>query len=138
MDVVPLVMRHLRGWMRSERAAGLSVPQFRTLALLGRLGGSPLTAVAEHLGLSAASVSRMVQGLVTKGLVVREPGTSDRRQVSLRLSDRGRSVMNAARRRTEMHLAEVLSSLSAEQRAEVSAAAALLRDAFGPANPAGE
>jgi len=138
MDVVPLVMRHLRGWMRSQRVAGLSVPHFRALALLGRVGTCTLTDVAEHLGLSVPSVSRMVQGLVGRNLVVREPGTEDGRQVSLRLSEHGKAVLKTAQRGTQARLAEVLSRLSADQRAEVSHATELLRDAFGESAAGGD
>ena len=130
MDVVPLVMLHLRSWMRRHRVAGLSVPHFRALALLGRVGRSSLTEIAEHLGLSVPSVSRMVQTLVGRGLLVREAGTADRRQISLRLSDRGRAVLKNAQRNTENRLAEVLSRFSSEQRGEICQAAELLRGAF--------
>src|SRR6184192_1030596 len=116
MEAVPLVMRHFRGWMRSQRIAGLSVPQFRAMALLGRLGGCDLRSVAEHLGLSTPSASRMIQTLVTKGFVVREAATEDRRQIALHLSERGRAVMKAAQKHTEGRIAQVLGELSGEQR----------------------
>jgi DNA-binding MarR family transcriptional regulator len=130
MDVVPTVMRHIITHMRKERTAGMSVPQFRALILLDRHGNSPLTDLAEHLGLSVPSASRMIQGLVVKGFVVREPGESDRRQISLTLSERGRAVMKNAQRKTEAQLADVLTRLSADQRGEVAHAADLLREAF--------
>src|SRR5207302_4332277 len=123
MEAIPLVMRHFRGWMRSHRIAGLSVPQFRALALLGRLDGADLRSVAEHLGLSTPSASRMIQTLVTKGFVVREAATGDRRQIALHLSERGRAVMKAAQRHTEGRIAQVLGELSSDERAELSRAA---------------
>ncbi len=130
MDVVPMVMRQIITHMRKERTAGMSVPQFRALILLDRQSHSPLTDVAEHLGLSVPSASRMIQGLVVKGFILREPGSSDRRQVSLTLSERGRAVMKNAQRKTEAQLAEILSRLSADQRGEVTHATNLLREAF--------
>jgi DNA-binding MarR family transcriptional regulator len=130
MDVIPTVMRHIITQMRKQRVAGMSVPQFRALVLLDRHGNPHLTDLAETLGLSVPSASRMIQGLVLKGFVVREPGSSDRRQITLTLSDRGREVMKNAQRKTEAQLAEVLANLSADQRGEVSHATDLLREAF--------
>ncbi len=135
MDVIPLVMRQLRGSMRrqSMQAHGLTIAHFRTLLLLGRSKSSPLTEVAAHLGLSGPAASRMIQNLVSRGWVVRQPAQHDRRQISLRLSDCGRAVLKAAQRAGESRLAEALNRLSPEQRAEVAGAMELLSQAFGNA-----
>jgi DNA-binding MarR family transcriptional regulator len=135
MEVIPLVMRQLRGSMRQQsmQAHGLTIAHFRTLLLLGRVKSSPLTEVAAHLGLSGPAASRMVQNLVSRGWVVRQPGIEDRRQISLRLSERGRAVLKSAQRAGESRLAEALNRLSPEQRAEISQAMDILSEAFGEA-----
>ena len=88
MEVAPLVMREIRMRMRQHRGPELSVPQFRALGYLRRHPACSLTALAEHLGLSLPATSRMVEALVAAGLIVREPSASDRRYVTLRLSQR--------------------------------------------------
>src|SRR5262245_17026004 len=96
LDALPDVMWYVRKQMRSRRAKGLSVPQFRTLVTLDRYPSAPLSSVAERLAASLPTVSRMVSGLVSQGLILRKSSTADRRQVSLALTARGKAVLQAA------------------------------------------
>src|SRR5438105_4236858 len=91
LDALPSVMWFVRNHMRRRRARGLSVPQFRTLVLLRRNPSAPLSAVAEHLGCSLPTASRLVTGLVSKGLISRRTGSGDRRQLALELTDKGQA-----------------------------------------------
>lgn len=130
LEVVPLVMRVIRAEMRSRRAADLSVPQFRALAFLSRCEGASLSDVAEHIGLTLPSISKMVDGLVTRGLVARRPSAGDRRRVALALTPQGEAVLEAARRGTQARLAEMLTALTAEERAVIARAMHTLRQVF--------
>ena len=66
LEVSPPVVRVLRNLMRTNRLQGLSVPQFRALALLNRTPNASLSMVAEHVGSSLPAASRMVDGLVAE------------------------------------------------------------------------
>lgn len=130
MEVAPAVMRTIRREMRRQRAADLSVPQFRALGYLNRHPGAPLAELAEHLGLTAPATSRLVEGLVTRGYAARQTNAADRRSVALTATVRGAEMLAAAQQHVRGHLAETLSALSAEQRATVARAAELLRPLF--------
>jgi DNA-binding MarR family transcriptional regulator len=132
LDVVPVVMRVLRTQMRSHRGPELSVPHFRVLAYLNGNEGASLSEVAEYVGLRLPSMSTLVDVLVTRGLVSREPSTKDRRRVALCLTPLGRSTWATARRATQAGLAKQLEGLPVEQRALVAAAMHALRDLFAP------
>ncbi|MGA2498057.1 MAG: MarR family transcriptional regulator [Tepidisphaeraceae bacterium] len=138
LDGLPPVMWFIRAHMRRHRAYGISVPQFRTLVLIGRYPTASLSAISEHLGCALPSASRMVQGLVTRKLVVRRGCREDRRQVALDLTARGRSILETAREGTLELLAGQVSGLSETQQNAIAAAMDLLRTAFGerelPAN----
>ena len=71
LDALPGLMRFVRRQMRSRRATGLSVPQFRTLIQLHRRPATSLSIVAEALGATPPTTSRIVSGLVRKGYIVR-------------------------------------------------------------------
>src|SRR5581483_724808 len=116
LDALPPVMRVVRKYMRSHRVAGLSVPQFRAMAFLRATAPAKLGEVAEFLGASMATTSRIVSGLVTKGLVKRCERSKDRRCVELALTERGVSVIDTARQATRQQLAKELSMLSETQR----------------------
>jgi DNA-binding MarR family transcriptional regulator len=96
LEVVPLIMRHIRSELRSQAMKELSVPQFRTLMFLRRHPDASLSLVAEHLGLTPPTVSKMIQKLVDQGIIKRNTAP-DRRQVRLSLSSKGISALSGAR-----------------------------------------
>jgi len=132
LDVVPLVVRAIRATMRRHRGATLSVPQFRSLGYLSRESGASLSDVAEHVGLTLPSMSKMIDGLVERRLVCRGISTRDRRQITLSLSARGQATLRRARARTQARVAEMLGVLSEGERASVIHAMQALRPAFEP------
>ena len=52
-----------------------------------------MSSVAEHVGLTLPSMSKMIDGLVARRLVERAISTRDRRQVTLALSPLGRATL---------------------------------------------
>ncbi|MGD0879418.1 MAG: MarR family winged helix-turn-helix transcriptional regulator [Anaerolineales bacterium] len=132
LEIVPQLMRVIRDQMRQHRTADLSVPEFRTLGFLNQHSGSSLIAVAEHIGLSPASMSRLVDGLVRRSLVKRErkQDAVDRRYVTLGLTANGRAILKSARASTQAYLAEVLTVLSPAEQAMVVQAMQLLSPLF--------
>src|SRR5215213_6780192 len=115
LDGMPQVMWFIRRQMRRHRTHRLSVPQFRTLVLLDRYPTASMSSVAEHLGATLPTASRMVAGLVNKRLVVRNACASDRRQVSLLLAARGRKALDAARQETLQSLERQIAHLDPDQ-----------------------
>jgi DNA-binding MarR family transcriptional regulator len=138
LDVVPLVMRTLRAEMRRYRGPGLSVPHFRVLAFLSANTGASLSDVADHLGLRLPSMSTLVAGLVERGLVTRATSAVDRRRVTLALTSRGQSTLDAARQATLQRLAECLAPLPAHDRTMVVQGLEALRHIFAAPAPATE
>jgi DNA-binding MarR family transcriptional regulator len=132
MEVVPRVMHRIRTEMRSHRTPDLSVPQFRTLTYLYRNEGASLSEVAEHIGLKLPSMSKTVDALVARKLVIRRALAHDRRYISLRLSAHGLAELRRTRRITEARLAEALSVLMPEQQARVVEALKMLGQVFAP------
>ena len=132
MEIVPWVMHRIRMEMRSHRAPGLTVPQLRTLIYLYRNEGVSLSEVAEHIGLKLPSMSKTVDALVARKLVVRKIVADDRRYVSLRLSAHGLAELKRTRRMTEARLAEALGPLLPEQQARVVEALKMLGRVFAP------
>ena len=130
MEVVPLVMRGIRAQMRRHRTPGLSLPQFRVLTFLDRHAGASLSDVAEHIGVTLPSMSKMVDGLVEQKLVTRKFDAADRRRATLALTRRGRTVLSTARAHTQTYLAQQFESLPASKRAVIVRAMEILRPIF--------
>jgi DNA-binding MarR family transcriptional regulator len=97
----------------------VTVPQMRVLVLLW--SGEPLnlSAVTEGLGVNASNASRTCDRLVNAGLVQRDEGISDRRQVSLTLTTRGRELVEKLLARRERELATIVARMSEADRRQL-------------------
>jgi len=138
MDTIPLIMRYIRMEMRSRRAPGLSIPQFRTLVFLNRNEGVSLSEVANHIGLTLPSASKIINALVARKLVIRSELLKDRRYNSLKLSKLGCNALIKAQRGTASSLAEKLIALSPSQQEMVEETMRTLGSIFAPAEVAAE
>jgi DNA-binding MarR family transcriptional regulator len=68
----------------------------------------------------------VIAALEERGLVMRAPHATDRRQVVLSVTDEGRAVVHRARRRRDAWLAKRLKDLTPQERATLRAAAPIL------------
>jgi len=137
LETVPLLMRCIRANVRSHRGQDMSVPQFRTLAFIGRNKGAALSDVAGHLGLTLPSTSKLVEGLVSAKLVIREIDPTDRRYVVLALTSAGQRKYDSARKMARDFIAAKVAHLGPEQREEIFAAARTLKQIFAGADGQG-
>jgi DNA-binding MarR family transcriptional regulator len=75
-----------------EREFGLTIPQWRVIAVLARYPDLSAIEVAERTAMDKVAVSRAVQGLLAARRLVRSYDAGDRRRSRLRLSSAGKSV----------------------------------------------
>jgi len=129
-EVIPVVMRTIRSKFREHRAADLSVVQFRALAFINRRKGVSLSDVADHIGLTLPSMSKMVDGLVNRKLVSRNEHDTDRRRVCLSITATGKQELDVSHANTQAFLADKIAGLSAPERETISAALHLLQGLF--------
>jgi DNA-binding MarR family transcriptional regulator len=130
LGVVPIIMQDIRSEMRRRRSLDLTVPQFRALAFVNRNEGSSLWEVAHHMGLTPPSTSRLVDGLITRGLMARNDHPTDRRRVRLTVTGPGLAVLEASTQGTLSYLADKLSGVDADTREVVDKAVEALRMVF--------
>jgi DNA-binding MarR family transcriptional regulator len=99
--------------------ADVTLPQFRSLAVLATVGPQTVSALADRLAVHASTMTRMCNRLVSRGLVVRAPSAVDRREVVIALTKMGTGVVEdvmTARRRA---LDEVLRRMGDDDRRAV-------------------
>jgi len=133
LDVVPVIMRTIRTEMRSHRSNELTVPLFRSLMFLERHPGVSLLDLAGHLGLTSPSVCKIVDGLVDHSLVKRQHSNTDRRKITLALTQAGQEVLDEARTSAQARLADLLVPLSTQQCETVFQALQIIQPLFLPA-----
>jgi DNA-binding MarR family transcriptional regulator len=77
-----------------EKRFGVSIPEWRVIAILGRFPGLSAVEVADRTLMDKVAVSRAVTKLIKNGRIDREFADADRRRSILNLSDQGRQVHN--------------------------------------------
>ena len=77
-----------------EKRFGVSIPEWRVIAILGRYPGLSAVEVADRTLMDKVAVSRAVTKLIKNGRIDREFADADRRRSILNLSEEGQKVHN--------------------------------------------
>ena len=111
------VMRLARR-LRNERDPEnpLGVGAISVLGVLLRHGESTVGQLAAHERVQPPSMTRTVNCLVDDGYAVRRPSETDGRSTLVEISDKGRQILLADRRRRDAWLARQLKDLTPDER----------------------
>ena len=100
---------------------GLSIPEWRVLAVVGRFGGLSATEVVERTGMDKVKVSRAVRGQLDRALLAREADAEDRRVQRLAMTQDGRRLHAAIVPQARALEAELLAALPEPDRVALHA-----------------
>lgn len=127
-----LAVMRLARRLRAQRAeTGLTLTQLATLATLERHGILTLGDLADHEKVRPPSMTRVAGQLEQAGLVRRLPSATDGRQVLVQVTDGGRELLAADRRRRDVWLSQRLQELPDGDRALLRAALPVLERLAG-------
>lgn len=130
LDTMPRVFNAVRMAVRDQKKIALNVPQFRALIFVQQHAGESLSPMAEFLGLSLPATSKLVDGLVKRGLLQRQSDTADRRRLVLRLSRKGDALLSGAHDAVRRHLTGMLGRIHADSLEALAEALVVLQDSF--------
>ncbi len=102
-------------------AAGLSAPQLRVLQIAGEEGSATPSIIATRMGVSQATITTLVDKLVAKGLVTREPSQRDRRQTNVTVTRQGQVVLDDAPDALQQRYVRKFESLEDWEQAQIIA-----------------
>jgi len=103
-----------------------SLPQVASLLLLDEEGEKTIKQVAEWLGRSVSTTSRLLDHLVVRGMITRREDGRDRRMKRVAITAQGRALIaTVEQQRADVQTAS-LEYLSPEEQAEVNRAMILL------------
>lgn len=126
MDEFARAQRRVAGrFNRAPKVPELSTPQFHLLTPL-LAAGEPLSVgvLSSAAGVSAPTATRMLDGLLKRGIVTREASREDRRSVLVGLTPHGQELMTIKHERLQVVRAQIFAGLSEDER---RGAAQLLR-----------
>jgi DNA-binding MarR family transcriptional regulator len=109
----------------------VTLPQYRALVVLATRGALRPVDLAEALDVTPSTATRMCDRLVRKGLMERSHRDSDRREVELRLSAEGRTLVNEVTARRRRDLRRVLSRISTVDQTRLINSLRVFTDAAG-------
>ena len=123
---VSRLARRLRVERQAEGLTSLSDTQLAALAVLDSHEEMTPGELAEHEKVQPPSMTRVIAVLEERGLAMRAPHPTDRRQVVLTVTEEGRALVGQARRRRDAWLAKRLKELTPAERSILRAAAPVL------------
>ena len=94
----------------------ITIPQFRTLVLLSNEGPVNLATLAALLDVQPSTIGRMVDRLVSAGLIDRRAHPTSRRELVAELTPRGRRVVKKVTANRRKELARVVEKMPARER----------------------
>ncbi len=112
-DWMEIFMRHsMCNFIHYAKENGLSLSQCGALLHLHHMGQAGVTDLGEHLNVSSAGASQMLDRLVQQGLILRSEDPGDRRVKQIILSDKGHQIVEGSIRARISWLRDVFEDLS--------------------------
>jgi len=120
---IDVSMRHsMRNLLHIAREKSLSMSQIGALFHIHRKGSCGVTNLGDHLGVTSAAASQMLERLVQQELILRSVDPYDRRVKHLVLTDKGLQVLQESIRARQDWLDDLAETLSASEKEQITAA----------------
>lgn len=104
--------------------------QARTLQLLSEEGSHRISQLHDQLFIESSTTTRILDGLVKKGYIIRERSRNDRRTVTVQLTQEGKSIVNNIRCCMVGAQRDVLGSLKQSEQLKILSALRTLTSVF--------
>jgi DNA-binding MarR family transcriptional regulator len=106
----------MRRFLHYAMESGLSMSHFGALFHLHHSGSCGVTEVGEHLGVTSAAASQMLDRLVHLGLVSRAEDPDDRRVKRIELTEKGRQVIEGGIRARQEWVNDLAEALTQDEK----------------------
>jgi len=111
----------------------LTLPQYRVLAVLSTRGPCGMGALAEELGCSASTATRLCDRLVARELVDRQHPEDNRRVVEVQATPQGERLVQRVTQRRRAEIDAIVAAIEPRQHAALVEAFGAFADAAGEA-----
>lgn len=118
--------RSMHDMVQFTKNAGISMPQLSTLMHLQHHGACGVTDIGEHLGVTSAAASQMIDRMVQQGLLERTEDTNDRRVKQISVTEKSRQLIEKSIAARQRWMADLTSLLSPQEQEQVIQVLSLL------------
>ncbi len=129
LDTLFMVVHAVAAEMRRTAPVGFEPAQLRVLALLSK-HPRILKELAACQQVAQPTMSRTISSLVDRGWVERVIDPQDRRQVLVRITDKGLTMLHELRNQAQHHLTKKLATLTDEERYHLQVSLDILKKIF--------
>ncbi len=123
-----LMRSSMRNFIRYARESGLSMSHLVALFHILRTGSCGVTDLGDHLGVTSAASSQMLERLVQQGLILRTEDPNDRRVKQITLTDKGCRVLEESIHARQGWLEDLANILSDGEKQTITASLNILID----------
>ncbi|MBI3557055.1 MAG: MarR family transcriptional regulator [Deltaproteobacteria bacterium] len=129
LEVIPRMMRIIRTEMRQLGKQKLTVPQFRVLLQLSQ---QPMSnqELASWMGVSAPTMSKMIDNMVKRNLITRKTEAADRRQILVTNTKKGRTLVQATRGIVQQRFTEKISLIPEDKLKAIETGLSIMKETF--------
>ena len=116
-------------WAAQCQAHGLSMTHFHILAVLEAEGPTPMSRLADQLGVAFSNLTGIVSRMEERGIVERVHDAEDRRVVLAQLTSHGRDIVQKVEATRLEHMRQLVGALTSDEQQTVLGALKTLTSA---------
>ena len=129
-------MRHsMRNIIRYARESGLSMTNLGAIFHIHRIGSCGVTELGDHLGVTSAAASQMLERLVQQELILRTEDPDDRRVKQIVLTEKGHRILEEGIRARQGWLNDLAQTLSESEKENIMVGLNVLIDKLNHLTP---
>ncbi len=133
-SIPPLIFRGIRRKLVKTALAHINMDisplHFEIMRLLQEAGALHVAEIGQRLQIARPQMTHLLDKLVDSNIVERQADITDRRSINIRLTNKGRSVLEEHNDSIRNVIMETLSCLTDEELEDLSASLRKLRDMF--------
>ena len=118
----------MRHFINYARESGLSMSNFGAMFHIHNIGSCGVTDLGDHLGITSAAASQMLERLVQQELILRMEDPNDRRVKQIVLTDKGHRILEEGIRARQSWMDDLAKSLSDSEKETIMPALNTLID----------
>lgn len=118
--------RSMHNFIRYAKQKGYSMSQINTMFFILRHGACGVSDVADHLGITSAAASQLLERLVQQEMILRAEDPNDRRNKRISLTEKGKQTVADSMHARQLWIMDLGAKLDQNEKEHVISALEIL------------